>query len=164
MSFTKENVFLLPIREYSKFDSLKSILFGIILFGLIEILHPFIKSNQNFSISFRLFFFISLMIGIIIYELFKRIYQSIEIDYEKKEIIIFYITWFKASNSFSVPFEKLSHTYKIIPSRSFNKNWTLKIWNEDLIVLSLSRGRNGFEKEKLDLFAQKLDEIVNEFQ
>ncbi len=60
-----------------------------------------------------------------------------------------------------VPFENLEYNYSLIRSKT-TKTWTLNIWYNDKNVFTLAEGDSGFDKEILDMIAEKLKELEEE--
>lgn len=145
----KENLLIEPERKHTRKDLYGMILMGILIMAFIEIFH---------STPFTNFFFYGILLIMVILILTRNIYQKFEIDYLNSRVNIEYITLFKSNCERMVPFDELHYEYRKIASRSGAK-WTLKLWQNDKKVLSLVEGDWGFNKEKIDLLVEKLEEL-----
>lgn len=154
----KESLLIEPKRKHSRKDLFIMMLIGILFFASAELLFPILRPNRSHSIPFTNGFFFGISILFILYILSRKIYQLIELNYEKEELKIEYDTLFKSNCKIIIPFEKLEYEYKLIASRIGGK-WTLSIWNDNKKVFTLEKSEYGFEKEKLDLIAEKLKEL-----
>lgn len=154
----KEKYLIEPQRKHSRRDLFVMIGIGILLIASAELLYPVLKPNRSHSILFSNGFFFAISTLLILYVLSRKIYQSIEIDYENDKLKIEYITLFKNNCERIISFEELEYEYKKIASRSGGK-WTLKIWQNNKKVFYLEEYDFGFEKEKLDLLVEKLKEL-----
>lgn len=72
-----------------------------------------------------------------------------------------YITLFKNNCQLVIPFENLEYNYSLILAKT-TKTWTLNIWYNDKNVFTLEEGDSGFDKEALDMIAEKLKELEDE--
>ncbi len=153
-----ENLLIEPTRKHSRKDLFLIIVIGILFFVSAELLFPILRPTRSYSLPFSNGFFLGISILMVIYVLSRRVYQSIELNHEKKLLKINYITFLKNDCQVAIPFEKLEYEYKIKPSRTGGK-WVLRFWNENKRVFSIAAGDFGFEKEKLDLIVEKVKEL-----
>lgn len=153
-----KNYLIEPERKHSRQDLFITILVGILLFVLAELLYPILKPNRSHSNPFTNGFFFAISTLLISYVLSRKIYQLIEIDYENQKLKIEYITLFKNHCQTNVTFEELEYEYKKKASRSGGR-WTLILWQNNKKVFCLEEGDFGFEKEKLDLLVEKLKQL-----
>jgi hypothetical protein len=154
----KENLLIRPTEKRSFKDSFVRIWYGLLFLASAELITPFLNPTKNYPKPFTGSVFWIMSLVLIVYVLSQKIYQVIEFDYEKEAFVATYITLFKNNCQLVVPFEKLEYNYSLILAKT-TKIWTLNIWYNDKNVLTLAEGDSGFDKEILDMIAEKLKEL-----
>jgi hypothetical protein len=157
----KENLIIHPTKKQSFKDSFVKIWYALLFFAFAELITPFLNPTKNYPTPFTGYTFGLISIVLIVYVLSQKIYQVIEIDYEKETFTVRYITLFKNDCQIVIPFEQLEYNYSLIISKT-SKTWTLNIWHNDKNVFTLQDGDSGFDKEILDMIAEKLKELEDE--
>ncbi|EKT4550764.1 hypothetical protein JE952_002420 [Flavobacterium psychrophilum] len=147
-------------KEVSRIEYLKRSILTIGLMMFFYIVTPILEHRTS-NPKFSLFFCIAFGAIALIDTLTDKIYYSIKINYEKKEIEIMYLSLFKNNCKINIPFEKLKFEYlnSLTSSRSATKKWTLKMWCLNKLVFEIKQSKNGFEKEQLDEIFEHLSKI-----
>lgn len=155
------NNFFLPKKRSTRIEYLEMTIFMFSFLIIISLLGPALRPRVFSHTSFNYTVFIIIGSIYLILILTEKIYYSIEINYEKKEIEILYLTLFKNNCKINIPFEKLKFEYKktLTSSRSGTKKWALKMWNVNKLVFEIKERDNGFEKKKLDEIFEYLSKI-----
>ena len=154
----KNNLIFSPKKGSTRIEYLE-MTFGIIGFLIIiSLIGPILKPKTFNESSSNHAFFIVMGSIYMIFNLTRKIYNSVEINYEKKEVEILYLTLFKNNCKINIPFEKLKFEYKTHISGT-TKKWTLKMWSVNKLVFKIKQGDNGFKKEKLDEIFEHLSKI-----
>jgi hypothetical protein len=154
----KENLLIHPTEKRSFKDSFVMIWYALLFFAFAELIFPIFETKRNYHAPFSGSFFWVMLMLVIVVVLSQKIYQVIEFDYEKETFVATYTTLFKNNCQMVVPFEKLAYNYSLIIAKT-TKIWTLNIWYNDKNVFTLAEGDSGFDKETLDMIAEKLKEL-----
>ncbi len=157
----KENLLIHPTEKRSFKDSFVMMWYALIILAFIELLLPTYEHRRFYYAPFSGSFFWVILMLLIVAVLSQKIYQVIEFDYEKEAFVATYTTLFKNNCQMVVPFENLEYNYSLILAKT-TKIWTLNIWYNDKNVFTLAEGDSGFDKEILDIIAEKLKELEEE--
>lgn len=157
----KENLLIQPTEKRSFKDSFVRMWYILLFAAFAELIFPIFETKRNYHAPFSGSFFWVVLMLLIVAVLSQKIYQVIEFDYEKEAFVATYITLFKNNCQLVIPFENLEYNYSLILAKT-TKTWTLNIWYNDKNVFTLEEGDSGFDKEALDMIAEKLKELEDE--
>jgi len=95
-----------------------------------------------------------------IWVLNSKITKELCIDFEKKKIVISFLT-LKNDKKIEIDFGALSYAFNKAPNRYNVKKWILEISRGNKKVFSISTGDNGFSQETLEEFVNNLKNITS---
>lgn len=156
-----ENKTFYSDRNLNRFEFVKRILIiyiAIICVHLISILQYARRDNPPTQAS-QIAVEGIIAFALTIWVLNSKITKEFCIDFEKKEIVISYLTLLKNDKKIKIDFGALSFTFNKAPSRYSAKRWMLEIFRNKKKVFSMFTGDSGFSQETLEEFVNNLKKL-----
>ena len=147
-------------KTLTRFEFVKRIIIFIGLILLSNFLYPLRFPHRDHSIVPLLIADLLIGGGLLTWIFTSIIVTQIQIDYDRQNYIVLYMTVFSENKRLEIPFHLLSFQFQKKPTRSQTKTWMLNIFKNKKKVFSLTTNEDGFSQETLENLAMHLKKIT----
>lgn len=158
-----ENKIFYPDKDLNRFEFAKRILVIYIAIICVHFISmtKYAQWENPPSLASQITVEAVIAFALTIWVITSKVTKELCIDFEKKKIVISYLTLLRNNKKIEIDFSTLNYVFNKAPNRYNAKRWILEISRNNKKIFSISTGDDGFSQETLQEFANNLKNITN---